>query len=143
MPDCRDTRPVMSQQNVERILRGYEALNRGDVDGAVQGISPDCEVTLPHILLEADVHQGREGLRSFWQGWHDTFEEFRMEIEEVIDAGDRVVVMAAACGTGRDSGAEVRTPTFAIVWTIRGDQAIRMQAMPTRAAALEAVGHGA
>ena len=130
----------MSQENVERVLRGYEALNRGDLEGAVAGLSPDCELTLPPILPEPDLHEGREGLRRFWATWRNTFEEFRMEVEETIDAGDQVVVMAAACGIGKDSGAEVRTPTFAIVWTIEDKKAIRMEAHPTRAAALETVG---
>ena len=130
----------MSRENVERVLRGYEALNRGDVDGAVQGLSADCEIELPPMLPEAGTHQGRDGLRRFWETWRDTFEEFRLEIEETIDAGDRVVVMASLRGTGKDSGAEVHTPTFPIIWTIRDGQAIRMEAHPTRAAALEALG---
>ena len=48
-----------------------------------------------------------------------------MEVEEAIDAGDQVVVMA---------------PTFAIVWTIEDNEAVRMEAHPTRAVALETVG---
>jgi ketosteroid isomerase-like protein len=130
----------MSQENVERIVRGYEALNRGDVDGAVAGLAADCELTFPPMLPEAGVNQGREGLKRFWETWRDSFEDFRMEIEETIDAGDQVLVMAAACGTGKDSGADVRTPTFAIIWTFRDDQVVRMEALPTRAAALEALG---
>ena len=131
----------MSRENVEGVLRGYEALNRGDLDAAVAGLAPDCDLTLPPILPEAaDGYHGREGLRRFWAAWRDSFEDFRMEVEEVIDAGDRVVVMAAACGTGADSGAEVRTPSFAIIWTLEDGQAVRMEAHPTRAEAMEVVG---
>jgi ketosteroid isomerase-like protein len=130
----------MSQENVDRIVRGYEALNRGDVDGAVAGLSDDCELTFPPMVPEAGVNQGREGLKRFWETWRDSFEDFRMEIEETIDAGNHVLVMAALCGTGKDSGADVRTPTFAIIWTFRDDQVVRMEAHPTRAAALEALG---
>lgn len=130
----------MSQENVERTLRGYEALNRGDLDGAVAGLSPDCELSLPPVLPEADFKPGRAGLKRFWETWADTFENFRMEIEETVDAGDQVMVMAAARGTGKGSGAKVRTPTFAIVWTYRDEQVVRMEAHPTRAAALEAMG---
>lgn len=131
----------MSQENVEGVLRGYEALNRGDLDAAVAGLAPDCELVLPPILPEAaGSYQGREGLRQFWETWRDSFEGFRMEVEEVIDAGDRVLVMAAACGTGADSGADVRTPSFAIIWTIEDGQAVRMHAFPTRAEGVEALG---
>ena len=131
----------MSQENVDGVLRGYEALNRGDLDAAVAGLAPDCELVLPPILPEAAAsYQGREGLRRFWEAWRESFEGFRMEVEEVIDAGDRVLVMAAACGTGADSGADVRTPSFAIIWTIEGGQAVHMHALPTRAEGVEALG---
>ena len=129
----------MSQENVEGIVRGYEALNRGDLDGAVEGISPECEVIMPPMLPEADSYQGRDGLRKMWAAWRESFDGFRMEIEETIDAGDKVVVMASLRGKGTDSGADVRTPTFPIVWTVRDSQAVRLEAFPTRAAALEAV----
>ena len=85
-------------------------------------------------------HQGRDGLRRMWEAWRDSFDRFRMEIEEVIDAEDRVVVMARACGIGRDSGVEVRTPSFPLIWTVRDHEVVRVTALPTRAAALEAVG---
>ena len=67
-------------------------------------------------------------------------EEFRLEVEETIDAGDRVVVMAAVRGAGKDSGADVSTPTFPIIYTLRDHQVVRMEALPTRAEALAAVG---
>ncbi len=105
----------MSRENVEGVLRGYEALNRGDVEAAVEGVAPECELALPPMLPEADTHQGRDGLRRIWETWRESFEEFRLEVEEAIDAGDRVVVMAAVRGAGKDSGADVSTPTFPII----------------------------
>jgi ketosteroid isomerase-like protein len=35
----------MSQENVETLRRGYEAVNRGDVDGLLVAIHPDVEFT--------------------------------------------------------------------------------------------------
>jgi ketosteroid isomerase-like protein len=130
----------MSQENVQSIVRGYKALNRGDLDGAVKGISPDCQVIMPPMLPEADSYQGRAGLRQMWAAWRESFDGFCMDIEETIDAGDKVVVMASLRGKGTDSGADVRTPTFPIVWTVRDSQVVRLEAFPTRAAALETLG---
>ena len=45
----------------------------------------------------------------------------------MIDAGDRVAGMGCIRGTGRDSGAEVRTPTFPMIWTIHDEVVIRLQ----------------
>ncbi len=130
----------MARETVENVIRGYEALNRGDLDGALEGVSSDCELELPPVLPDVQTYQGREGLRRMWEAWRDSFDRFRMEIEEVIDAEDRVVVMACACGIGRDSGVEVRTPSFPLIWTVRDHEVVRVTALPTRAAALEAVG---
>jgi ketosteroid isomerase-like protein len=130
----------MSRENVERVMQGYEALNRGDLDAAVQGLPPDFELLLPAILPDFEAHRGAQGLKQAWQGWRDTFDDIAFEIEEVIDAGDNVVVMAAVCGRGKDSGAEVRSPSFPFVWTFEGAQLVRMEAFPTRATALAEIG---
>lgn len=130
----------MSQENVEAVLRGYEAFNRGDLDAAIEGFHPDLEWQGPEVLPEEDVYRGVEGVRRFWEQWLELFEDFQIEIEEVIDARENVVVMAVIRGRGRESGAEVRTPSFPHFWTIRDGKAIRMKMFPTKAAALEAAG---
>ena len=130
----------MSQERVDKLLHAYEALNRGDLDDAAVGLSPDFEFIPPAILPDAEVHRGPEGLRRIWQTWSGAFENFRIEIEETIDAGDQVIVMAAVAGTGIGTGLEVSSPSFAWVWSFEGDEAVRMEAMPNRATALEAVG---
>jgi ketosteroid isomerase-like protein len=130
----------MSQQRVDQLLRAYEALNSGDLDAATAGLPPEFEFIPPPMLPEGDVYRGPEGLRQIWQTWSATFPDFRVEIEETIDAGEKVIVMAAVSGTGSDSGLEVSTPSFAWVWSFEGDRPIRMEAMPNRATAVEAVG---
>jgi ketosteroid isomerase-like protein len=130
----------MSQENVDRILAGYEAFSRGDFDAVAAGLSPDFELRPPPILPDPDVYRGPEGFRRFWRTWIDSFDDFRIEIEEVIDGGDKVVVMAAVCGRGKDSGVDVRSPTFPHVWTFEGDKITGMEALPNRAAAVEALG---
>jgi ketosteroid isomerase-like protein len=130
----------MSQARVDTLLRAYEAMNSGDLDAACEGLRDDFEFIPPPMLPEGGVYTGPEGLRLIWQTWSATFEDFRVEIEETIDAGDQIIVMAAVAGTGTDSGLEVRTPSFAWVWSFDGDVVVRMEAMPNRATALEAVG---
>src|SRR6266480_3882979 len=39
--DLRDTARAMSQEAVERIRRGYEEFNRGDLAAAAEGFDPD------------------------------------------------------------------------------------------------------
>jgi ketosteroid isomerase-like protein len=130
----------MTEERVAAILQGYDALNRGALDEVAGNLSPDFEFVPPAILPESGVLRGREGLIGFWKMWTDMFDDFHIDIEETIDAGDRVVVMAAARGIGKDSGIEVRSPSFPHVWTFRDDKIVRMEAMQNRATAMEAVG---
>jgi ketosteroid isomerase-like protein len=128
----------MSSERVERLLETYEALNRGDLDAASAGLAPGFEFIPPPMLPEGEIYEGPDGLRRIWERWSDAFENFRIEVEETIDAGDRVIVMAAVAGTG--GGLDMRSPSFAWVWSFDGDTVTRMEAMPNRATALEAAG---
>jgi ketosteroid isomerase-like protein len=130
----------MTEERVAAILQGYDALNRSAPEEAIGNFAPDFEFVPPAILPESGVLRGRERLLGFWKMWTDMFDDFRIDIEETIDAGDRVVVMAAARGIGKDSGIEVRSPSFPHVWTFRDDQIVRMESMQNRAVAMEALG---
>jgi ketosteroid isomerase-like protein len=130
----------MSQQHVKQLLRAYEALNSGDLEAATANLPADFEFIPPPMLPEGDVYRGPQGLRQLWETWKGTFPDFHVQIEEMIDAGDKVIVMAAVSGTATDTGLEVKTPSFAWVWSFEEDKPVRMEAMPNRATAVEAVG---
>jgi ketosteroid isomerase-like protein len=130
----------MSQENVERVVAGYDAFNRGDLDALTQGMSPDFELRMPPIVPDPDTYRGPDGMRRLRETWEAGFDDFRIEIEEVVDAGDKVLVMAAVCGTGRDSGAKVRSPSFPHIWTFRDGEIIRIEPRQNRDAGLKAIG---
>ena len=130
----------MSQERIDKLLDAYEALNRGDLDAACENLTPEFEFIPPPMLPEGEIYRGPEGLRRLWQTWSGAFENFRVEVEETIDAGDQVIVMAAVAGTGIGTGLAVSSPAFAWVWSFEDDAAVRMEAMPNRATAIEAVG---
>ena len=128
----------MSSARVQRLLAAYEALNRGEIDAVVAGLPPDFEFIPPPMLPETEAQAGPDGMTLIYERWSDAFENFRIEVEETIDAGDQVIVMAAVAGLG--GGLDMRSPSFAWVWSFDGDTVTRMEAMPNRATALEAVG---
>jgi ketosteroid isomerase-like protein len=134
----------MSQEAVERIRRGYDAFNQGNLADAVKGFHPDIEWRVSLELPDApadETYRGREAVVRFWQSWRTTFEDFRIELKETIDAGNKVIVFAAARGRGAGSGADVETATFPQVWTIGGDgRPVRVEMFQNRAAALKAAG---
>ena len=97
----------MSEENVEIVRRAHEALNRGDVDGALTDVDPDVEVDWSQSrsaeggMIE-DVIRGREALRARIQ---DAFDHWNVswgqrEYLEVSD--DRVLSTASVRFRGRD-----------------------------------------
>ena len=130
----------MSQENVELVRRGYEAYNRGDVDGAVSDFAPDCRYTAAGTIPDrTGVFHGREGYKEFIGWLRSEFDDAQAEIDELIDVGDMVVIGSTLRGRGRQSGAEAKF-TFWQVWTIQDGKFARGQGFADRAEALEAAG---
>jgi ketosteroid isomerase-like protein len=130
----------VSRERVEQILAGFRAFNEGRPEEALEGLPDDIEWLVPAELPDPGPFIGREGILRFWSMWRETFSEFEVEIDEVIDAEEHVIVMIRVHGRGRDSGAEVSTPSFPQVWTWRGDQISRVEMLPSRQAALDSIG---
>ena len=62
-----------------------------------------------------------------------------MEAEEIVDAGDGVLVAVHQRVTGKKSGVPLESRYFT-VWSFRGDKAIRIESFGERTEALEAAG---
>jgi ketosteroid isomerase-like protein len=114
----------MSQENVDLVRRTIEAFNSGDWDASLEYMDEDIEWRAADAVPDQDSYFGRDGVRAFWTAWTDNFEGFRLEVEELIDAGDDVVVVTRIRGRGIASGAEVRSNSFAQVARVR-DRKIR------------------
>ena len=131
----------MSQEDVDLIRPAYAALSRGDVDAVLQACDPDIVCQLPEGGLNTGTLHGHQALRAFLEGYIESFEAFRMEPEEIIDAGDRVLVFLRVLGRGRGSGIDVEVRP-AHLWTLRDGKAVRIETFPEglKGAALEAAG---
>jgi ketosteroid isomerase-like protein len=130
----------LSQDRVERVVYGYELFNRGELDQALEGFDDEIEWVTPDILPDPGPFRGAEGVRQFWTMWREIFTEFQIQIEEVFDLDEYVVVQASVSGIGRDSGAEVSTPSFPHVWTWRDDKIVKMEMFQSTAEAQAATG---
>ena len=129
----------MSREHVESARKGYEAFARGDLDGVLDMMDPDIEAHNPVEVPEAAVHHGREAVRRDWEQTIDLFDDFSIEVEEFIDAGDELVVFLRYRARARGSDAEIDTP-MAHVLTFREGKAVRLRQYLDRAQALKAAG---
>jgi len=131
----------MSQENVEIVRRGYELFAAGDLQGVADLVSPEAEVPGAGGLGIAGtmgVRQGPQGMLEAMRDALDTFDDYRVEIEETIDAGDAVIVAVLISGTGRASGL-AQEERLAHLWVLRDGKAVHGEVHRTIAEARDAV----
>jgi ketosteroid isomerase-like protein len=141
----------MSQENVE-LVRSLQpsreddlvALFRDDATATalMEALSPffhdDFEIVAP-TPGQRGRFEGLEGLRAGWLDWLDPWESYRTEVEDVIDAGDEVVVLVRDYGRRAGMAVEVSVVSAA-VWTVRDGKIAGVAFYLNRSKALEAVG---
>jgi ketosteroid isomerase-like protein len=128
----------MSRENVEIVRHCCEAFQRGDYSAALDALDPEISYELT-FFPDGEVYRGHEGVREAFRRWLGTWEDYQQTLEEIVDAGDNVVVAAREYGRGKGSGLQLDRLTFGI-WTLRDAKVMRIQFRSTRAEALEAVG---
>jgi ketosteroid isomerase-like protein len=137
----RDTAWAMSEENVEIVRTSAAAFNRGDLDAWLEYWTDDIDYRA--IEGAPDDHgpiQGKDALRDHFQDWRDTFDDFRQEPVEKIDAGDdKVIAVFRISGRAKLSGVETDL-TYAALYTFRDGKIERGREYWTRDEALEAAG---
>jgi hypothetical protein len=131
----------MSQENVEIVRRGVEALNARDLDRHYsESIDPEVEWRTAAEDPDSATHQGLPAYRRYLEGWIESFDGLNADVEEYIDVGDdRVFTWIRYTGRGRESGAPADWH-LAIIFTIRGGKVVRAEEYFDRAQALESAG---
>jgi ketosteroid isomerase-like protein len=128
----------MSQENVERMRRAFEAFTRRDRVAWCELCDPDVEVTPVGDWPETDV-RGREAVWDFLVAADEPWEPGPYEMVEVIDADDKVVARQRRNLRGKSSGVEVEYDYW-VVFTFRNAKAVRAEWFDARSEALQAVG---
>jgi uncharacterized protein len=133
----------MSRETVELVKSAFEAWNRGDVAVFMDHLADDVVWLEVSGWLEQEGHEvhGRERLERNFVGLLDTWESYRLELEEVHDAGERVVVVVRELARGRSSGLEIDS-LWGYLVTVNDRKLARVEAYRDPAAALAAADLG-
>jgi ketosteroid isomerase-like protein len=130
----------MSQENVEVLRQYFPAYDRNGVDGLAEFWHPDINWRAAEGALDdVGLMEGPAAIRDYLRQWEETFEDVRIEVEELIDAGDQVVAVVRGIGRMKDSDAEIDL-RYAIVFTIRDGKIATGRECFTREQTLEASG---
>jgi len=99
----------------------------------------DVEVGAAPELPNSGSYHRQEGFVTWITQWLDAWDEFRIELVEVVAIDDEhVLVEVAQHGRGRGSGLEVTQRGHAYLVTVRDGVVVRLFLYPDRTAALAA-----
>jgi ketosteroid isomerase-like protein len=128
----------MSEEDVERVRRGFAAYNRRDLDGTLANWAPDAVLDWSNSRgFDAGVFRGHREIQAFWQRMLEAFDEVRIEIDDPVEVERGLVLVEnVAYLRGRD-GIEVQARS-AFLLGIRDGKTTSLTLYQTKEEALEA-----
>ena len=130
----------MSEDNIALVKRGIEAYNRRDIEAIYAMATPDFE-WVPALLsgFEGDAVRDREGMERYFAEVEETWDAYRLAIDEFRDLGGPVLVLGRIEGRGRGSGLPVDT-SWGCIFELRDARLSRARAYLDHGEALRAAG---
>ncbi len=128
----------MSQENVERVRESYEFVDR-EHEPDFDLLHPDIQWHTRADLPDSGTYRGPDGVATLMAEWWGTFDELHVDVEELIDARDRVVAVLRLRGRVRGSTQEVDMSETHVL-TMRDGKVTEIREYPTKVEALKALG---
>jgi ketosteroid isomerase-like protein len=132
----------MSKQNVDVVRGMYQSFEEGDVPSVLAALNPEVEWNEaesfpyadgnPYVGPDAIVDGVFKRLGTEWEYW-------KLDIENVLDAGDNIVVLGRYQGAYNANGRTLDAQ-FAHVWWLRDGKVTRFQQYTDTAQAAKVVG---
>ena len=129
----------MSAENVESVRRLVAAFNDRDIDGMAAELSEDAELYPLRAQLEGKAYRGPAGVGEMFADFDEDWENLRVEIDEIRDAGDQVVAICRLRSRGRTSGVDLEVP-LGFVWRFSRGKAVYVRSYSEPDDALRAAG---
>lgn len=142
----------MSQENVELVTKLQpspdvdmaQLFRRDDMwsaltEAVAQFFHADFVSIAPGVPGTEKAHVGLPGLRAAWLEWIEPWVTYRTEIEQALDAGDRVLLLTQDYGRQAGAAREVKVEGSA-VWKVVDGRIARAEFFPARSEAFSAAG---
>jgi ketosteroid isomerase-like protein len=129
----------VSQGNVKQVEALFDAIRGGDSDGVRNLLHPEFEFHAAIGTVEQRVYAGSNGMWAFAGDMNAIWDAYRVELEAVREAGERVVALARVIGTARASGIPLDQRLGQLI-TLHDGRIWRMVAYTSPVEALKAAG---
>ena len=111
-----------------------EAYVRGDYEAALPAFADDVEV-----VTSIERYHGLAGVVEEAQRWEAMWSDYRFEMEDLLDAGDKVVLLYHQSGRSKTSGV-VLEERAGWVYTLSEGKIVRVEMFQDRPLAFRAAG---
>ena len=135
----------MSKENVELVRRAYEVFNKGGPEAVISAGIWSVEIEFdfsPSDIPGLGVYRGHDEVRAFFEeDWFRAFpfEEWEIELDELVDHGNQVVAVHRQRGLGASSGVAAELEQ-GIIYTLRDGEVVRAEIYGDPEKALQAAG---
>ena len=132
----------MSQENVDLVRGAFEdfVARKKDFGAGLAHAEIEWDASeLAAVLDISPVYHGPDGVREFWREWLSAWGAVLFEYE-LIDAGDKVVVLIDQHMRGRSTGIDMPFGKYAHLYTFKDGLIVHWKLYRSQSEALEAVG---
>ena len=127
----------MPQTNLEVVRRLYETGDAGGFIAAIDLFDPEIEFDLTEVSPDQRTGGGREAFGRALSAYMDTFEEWHVELLELVQVNaDQVLAVVRDGGRVKGSQQEIYNE-FGHLWTLREGRLVGWAGYTSKARALE------
>lgn len=114
-------------RNIDIVRKMYEALEHSDRNAYRALTHPDIEWCVMEGFPHGGTYVGQKAVfEGFFPALMADFDDWHVEAEEILDAGEAVVGLGQYRGRAKSTGAAVVAP-FAHVFRLQADKIVRVQ----------------
>jgi ketosteroid isomerase-like protein len=127
----------MSQENVEVVKAFFDAYDARNSEAVDRLLHPEADITTVSARGGLGDHWSQGTTKRYFEQLDEAWTEFRIEIEDYRELGERVVALGVQRGAGMSSHIEVASD-FAVVFVVRNSQIVLLDSYDNWKAALDA-----
>ena len=128
----------MSQENVEIVRRMWDAFLAADFETALSLIAPDVEWDGTN-LPDGKIGRGHQAIMDHVAGWAAVWNDWTVEVERIVEAGDDQVIVFMRERGRSDSGLTM-DERHSELYTVSGGTIVRRRGFSDPNEAFEAAG---
>jgi ketosteroid isomerase-like protein len=129
----------MSQENVEVVQAFFDAYNARNSEAVDRLLHPEAEITTVSARAGLGDHWSQETTKRYFEQLDEAWTNYRIEIQDYREVGERVIALGVQRGAGVFSNIEVASD-LAVVFVVRNSQILVLDSYDNWKAALEAAG---